>query len=951
MSHRASRERRRNGDSGEVADGSRERPSSRSDRRPAEAGPTDGIEPVAETRRTPGERRGVNRSRPWREPGGGGIDTSEGEYVPVDPGPDRQALGARYGIDLHRGQAGTLQLLEADFGTERVSRWVDEGMTVEAMGKPRDMQAFRERREERPEAVPADIERRNQASEERNVARNREDGPAGDAGVPDVVRSVISSLGRSMDETVQREMESKMGGDFSDVQVHTGTRAAAAADSIDARAFAVGNHVAFNSGEYEPESSEGQRVLAHELTHVRQQTEGAVSMLPKADANPAIDPDPGLEREAEETASEVAAEPRTVRRLGTEIQVQPKLEVSSPDDPAEREAERVAEQVMRASDDRQEPPVSDEGGETASAARRASPTERERGGFGGGRTTSTSRPAAIPAQDRTPRIDESPRSGGAGGGQQASESVERALASSSGGKPLPPATRSFFEPRFGRDFGDVRVHTGGEAVDLNRQLDAKAFTHGSDVYFGEGEYRPGSEDGRQLMAHELTHVVQQTEHRGDIGRIQGRVIQRNGDRPSTAELRKRELEDLFETWVKHDYQHMSVPPPAPARDKIKYVIRYKLDAKNRETLQWWLDNDPNVNDANGYWLHEAIRYRRDKKGEETGGDETEEKPESTSGRKEEIPEGKAPPSPKFESGDTVETTSALNIRVGPGRGHQAAATAREKEKGVVVNGPKRAAKYTWWEIEYETGETGWSAQPWLEGISSEKETPQQADVSLSDTEATASNSGDSTGNGIKEVSRLLVTEGYTPYFYQDTEGRATIGIGRLIESVGEARSLKMSCPNLPANESKASCIERQYNIVANDTPKNSDQQNRTHHWYKDLLEKTLKSEDREECLKCEYTEQQAMADAKSHVKKDLNNVRNRVPDFDSYPKEAKIAILRFTYGSGVAGLLDKGATRYPRFRKAILAQNWSKCAKLVPSPPRPELRNKIVSLFKKAGGS
>ena len=72
-----------------------------------------------------------------------------------------------------------------------------------------------------------------------------------------------------------------------------------------ARAFTVGNDIAFNSGEYDPSSAEGQHVLAHELAHVRQQTGGAVSMLPQEDVQLEIDPDPELEREAEETAQRV----------------------------------------------------------------------------------------------------------------------------------------------------------------------------------------------------------------------------------------------------------------------------------------------------------------------------------------------------------------------------------------------------------------------------------------------------------------------------------------------------------------------------------------------------------------------------------------------------------------------------------------------------------------------
>jgi hypothetical protein len=70
------------------------------------------------------------------------------------------------------------------------------------------------------------------------------------------------------------------------------------------------------------------------------------------------------------------------------------------------------------------------------------------------------------------------------------------------------------EPRFGADFSGVRVHTGGEAVQMNRELGAQAFTHGSDVYFGAGK-SPGN---NELTAHELTHVVQQ------MGAVQAKSI-------------------------------------------------------------------------------------------------------------------------------------------------------------------------------------------------------------------------------------------------------------------------------------------------------------------------------------------------------------------------------------------------------------------------------------------
>jgi hypothetical protein len=73
------------------------------------------------------------------------------------------------------------------------------------------------------------------------------------------------------------------------------------------------------------------------------------------------------------------------------------------------------------------------------------------------------------------------------------------------GRPLSPVTRAFMEPRFGMDFGDVRVHTGTEADRVATRIHARAFTHDRDVYLGTGE----SEHDHHLMAHELTHVVQQ----------------------------------------------------------------------------------------------------------------------------------------------------------------------------------------------------------------------------------------------------------------------------------------------------------------------------------------------------------------------------------------------------------------------------------------------------------
>lgn len=77
------------------------------------------------------------------------------------------------------------------------------------------------------------------------------------------------------------------------------------------------------------------------------------------------------------------------------------------------------------------------------------------------------------------------------------------------GSPLPQATRAFFEPRFGVDFKHVRVHTDSRAAEAANSIQAKAFTVGKNIAFGIGRYAPHSHSGRQLLAHELAHVVQQ----------------------------------------------------------------------------------------------------------------------------------------------------------------------------------------------------------------------------------------------------------------------------------------------------------------------------------------------------------------------------------------------------------------------------------------------------------
>jgi hypothetical protein len=97
-----------------------------------------------------------------------------------------------------------------------------------------------------------------------------------------------------------------------------------------------------------------------------------------------------------------------------------------------------------------------------------------------------------------------------------SDSLSRSIESSKGsGSSMDESTQSFMSERFDADFSKVRIHANSESVQMNQQLNAKAFTTGSDIYFNEGQYQPHSTEGKTLLAHELTHVIQQKDFSGE----------------------------------------------------------------------------------------------------------------------------------------------------------------------------------------------------------------------------------------------------------------------------------------------------------------------------------------------------------------------------------------------------------------------------------------------------
>ncbi len=168
--------------------------------------------------------------------------------------------------------------------------------------------------------------------------------------------------------------------------------------------------------------------------------------------------------------------------------VQPKLEVNSPGDIYEKEADAMADRVMQMSDI----------GTTFQ-------TSTTTGLIG----QSVQRKCSKCVEEEKKKSVMRRAENGSAGTPVSSSFASSLNASKGGGAPLPSDTRNFMENAFSADFSSVRVHTGSPASEMSNRIKAKAFTYGSDIYFNDGKYNPGTSEGKHLLAHEMTHVVQQ----------------------------------------------------------------------------------------------------------------------------------------------------------------------------------------------------------------------------------------------------------------------------------------------------------------------------------------------------------------------------------------------------------------------------------------------------------
>src|SRR4051812_12447324 len=175
-------------------------------------------------------------------------------------------------------------------------------------------------------------------------------------------------------------------------------------------------------------------------------------------------------------------------------------------------------------------------------------------------------------------------SGGHGGGDGAGDGFTASpqlasFVSRGGGAPLSTAVRRNLEPRFGLDFKDVRVHTDSTTGSMAESIGARAFTYGNDVYFGKGSYRPGSRDGDHLLAHELTHVAQQT------GAAQRKIARSFDGAKVPTRLAQRRIQGNFFKKAKGAMKKMDDLKGKTYKDKRTQSGDKYLDQKSKPEIQ------------------------------------------------------------------------------------------------------------------------------------------------------------------------------------------------------------------------------------------------------------------------------------------------------------------------------------------------------------------------------
>jgi hypothetical protein len=284
------------------------------------------------------------------------------------------------------------------------------------------------------------------------------------------------------------------------------------------------------------------------------------------------------------------------RLLRTRL-LQAKLTVSDPHDVYEQEAERVANEVVRMPG-----PTAAVGAGTPAQVQRLcpgceeglkrQPIEEEEPLQAKRLSAGTFIQRQLPEEEEEPVQAKADRDAS----QEVSTTVETGIHALTGsGRPLPESVRAYMEPRFHTDFSAVRLHTDANAHDLARSVNAQAFTVGTNVVFGAGRYAPETDSGKHLLAHELTHVVQQSG--GIAPRVSAFAV-----RPQTHDTLARSCRGSC-PWGKQKAVVRNDCSEGPPVDTTKYISQLDVSLSAQTVLATWTDGSTNTWDCSPHPRH------------------------------------------------------------------------------------------------------------------------------------------------------------------------------------------------------------------------------------------------------------------------------------------------------------------------------------------------------------
>ncbi|MES0490102.1 MAG: DUF4157 domain-containing protein [Leptospirales bacterium] len=189
-----------------------------------------------------------------------------------------------------------------------------------------------------------------------------------------------------------------------------------------------------------------------------------------------------------------------------------------------------------------------------------------------------------------------------------------------GGRSLSPGERSYYEPRFGTSFAGVKIHTDSKAAQLSRSVNARAFTVGRDVFFGAGQYSPNTVQGKRLMAHELTHTVQQNNSRSAVFRSYNQFCQNTNfsiqrqvkdARKNCREWRFKQIPKEIAHIKQQEYRYLShknTYEPIPDKYTMTPVYKYVWNIHNYKVVRcnYFNTKGKKVNQLIGFYYRSSV---------------------------------------------------------------------------------------------------------------------------------------------------------------------------------------------------------------------------------------------------------------------------------------------------------------------------------------------------------